>query len=71
MSFSKLSKDYPLVFYVAGRAVVDWVVEIQEILDPSVITLYRNIRDRSGGQIYRIRRETFGELDIQNNLQDN
>ena len=43
----------PLVFYVAGKGVEEWLRWMATAADWHSITLYRNIRDRNGGQIFR------------------
>ena len=44
---------YPLVYYVAGGGVSEWCRLVAEKSDWKTITLFRNIRDRNGGQIFR------------------
>ena len=46
----------PLVFYVAGKGVEEWLQWIHRTSVWQSITLYRNIRDRNGGQIFRWKR---------------
>jgi len=47
------STGVPLVYYVAGGGVFEWSRLVATASNWKTITLFRNIRDRDGGQIYR------------------
>jgi 16S rRNA C1402 (ribose-2'-O) methylase RsmI len=67
----QIGDSLPLVFYVAGKGVRDWLEWVDEGFQWKITTLYRNIRDRNGGQIYRRKRGEVWSDEIQNNPGDN
>ena len=71
LPLSFLQGGIPCVFYVAGKGVRDWIEQIEEEISYATVTLYRNIRDRDGGQIYRWKERESSPSMIANNSNDN
>lgn len=71
LNVTEVGGHLPLVFYVAGKGVRDWFEWVNESFQWRIVTLYRNIRDRSGGQIYRCNHGESLLDEVQNNPSDN